>query len=81
MDMAETIRNFIREVVNSSNVTFRDNESLYDIGVLDSLKIIQLVVFLQSEFGISIDPSDMLIEDFESVDSIVAYIKKCKKDG
>lgn len=74
--MKEKIRNYIRNEICTEKTEFTDNESLYDNGVLDSLKIVQLAVFLQDEFHIVLSPADMRIEDFETVDNIIAYVKR-----
>lgn len=45
-------------------------------GMLDSFDVINLVTTLDSEFGISIDGTDVLPENFSSVDAIEMLLKK-----
>ena len=45
-------------------------------GILDSFDVINLVPALDSEFGISIDGTDVLPENFSSVNAIVMLLKK-----
>ena len=45
-------------------------------GILDSFDVINLVTTLDSEFGISIDGTDVLPENFSSVNAIVMLLKK-----
>ena len=45
-------------------------------GILDSFDVINLVTALDSEFGISIDGTDVLPENFSSVNAIVMFLKK-----
>ena len=45
-------------------------------GILDSFDVINLVTALDSEFGISIDGTDVLPENFSSVSAIVMLLKK-----
>ena len=47
-----------------------------DEGILDSFDVINLVTALDSEFGISIDGTDVLPENFSSVNAIVMLLKK-----
>lgn len=49
-------------------------------GILDSLDIMNLIMELESVFDIEIDPEDVLSENFESVESIVALIEKCRNE-
>ena len=45
-------------------------------GMLDSFDIIQLVTSLDSKFGISIDGSDILPENFENANKIIELLIK-----
>ena len=45
-------------------------------GILDSFDVINLVTALVSEFGISIDGTDVVPENFSSVNAIVMLLKK-----
>lgn len=47
-------------------------------GIIDSLDIMYLIMKLENEFGIEIDPEDVLSENFESVESIAALVDKCR---
>lgn len=74
--MKEKIKEYLLNEVNTEKGDFQNSESLYENGVLDSLKIVQLVVYLQETFKIAISPSDMRIEDFETLDQIVSFVKR-----
>ena len=52
-----------------------DETSLLESGILDSLSLLQLVVFLEGRFGIMIGDADLLPENFDSVTSICAYLR------
>jgi acyl carrier protein len=48
---------------------------LLEQGILDSLSLLQLVVFLEERFNIRVDEADLLPENFASVDTICAYLR------
>jgi acyl carrier protein len=52
-----------------------DDTSLLESGILDSLSLLQLVVFLEEHFGITVGDADLLPENFASVNTICAYLK------
>jgi acyl carrier protein len=52
-----------------------DDTSLLESGILDSLSLLQLVVFLEGRFGITVGDADLLPEHFASVNTICAYIR------
>ena len=55
---------------------FTANVNFIEEGMLDSFDVINLVSDLDSTFGISIDGVDIVPENFATVDSIVALLKK-----
>jgi acyl carrier protein len=52
-----------------------DETSLLESGILDSLSLLQLVVFLEERFGITVGDQDLLPENFASVSTICAYLR------
>jgi acyl carrier protein len=44
-------------------------------GLVDSLGVILIVEWLEQRLGITIDPADVVIEHFESVDAMVGYLR------
>ncbi|MGD1946201.1 MAG: acyl carrier protein [Croceivirga sp.] len=50
------------------------DENLLESGLIDSLGIMKLVVFIESEFEVAIPPEDMTIENFMTVNHIKEYL-------
>jgi acyl carrier protein len=48
---------------------------LLDSGILDSLSLMRIVVFLEEQFKITMDDADLLPENFASVNTICAYLR------
>ena len=53
-----------------------DDDPLLDSGIIDSMSILQLVGFLESEFNIEVDDDEILPEHFETMASITAFVSK-----
>jgi acyl carrier protein len=51
-----------------------NHDSLLETGVLDSLGILDLVHFLETEFGFQVTDEELLPENFQSVDSISVFV-------
>ena len=65
-----------REIVQDQAVLPLSNDtSLLKGGILDSLSLLRLVVFLQERFQLTVDETDLLPENFDSVDAICAYLR------
>jgi acyl carrier protein len=74
----ETIINdyISRELVQDPALLPLANEtSLLESGILDSLGLLRLVVFLEEQFGITMGDADLLPENFASVNTICAYLR------
>jgi acyl carrier protein len=52
-----------------------DETSLLESGILDSLSLLRLVVYLEERFGIMVGDTDLLPENFASVEAICAYLR------
>jgi acyl carrier protein len=53
-----------------------DEAPLLDSGILDSLSLLRLVIFVEERFGVTMDDNaEMLPEHFASVDTICAYLR------
>ncbi len=48
---------------------------LLDSGIIDSLSLLRIVVFLEERFGITMGDADLLPENFASVNAICAYLR------
>jgi acyl carrier protein len=78
MFKVETVINdyISRELVQDpALLPLANDTSLLDSGILDSLSLLRLVVFLEERFGTSMGDADLLPENFSSVDAICAYLR------
>jgi len=56
--------------------TLGHEETLLGSGILDSLGIMRLVVFLEEEFGIAVPETALVPEHFQTVNSLVAFVER-----
>jgi acyl carrier protein len=57
---------------NASGVS--DDDILPETGVLDSAAIIELVVWVETEFGIDIDQDELSLDNFGSIRRMTSFI-------
>lgn len=72
------MKNKIIEILNGirPEFDFGTETNYISQGMLDSFDLITLVTELDESFGISIDGTDILPENFESAEAIEALLKK-----
>ena len=75
--METVINDYIsRELVQDpALLPLADEASLLESGILDSLSLLRLVVYLEERFGITMGDTDLLPENFASVNTICAYVR------
>jgi len=53
-----------------------DEDSFVGRELIDSTGILEVITFLEDEFGIEVQESEMILENLDSVDRIVGYLKR-----
>ena len=56
-----------------------DSASLLEAGILDSTGTMELVAFLEDEFGLTVFDSDIVADNLDSVDRVVAFVNRQRK--
>lgn len=72
--MKKKILDFLTEI--RPEFDFATSNNFIEEGMLDSFDIVSLVTSLDDEFGISIDGTEILPENFSSVDAIAQLLIK-----
>lgn len=74
MDNRDKIIEIISEYIDLDCVKVSDN--LHEMGLIDSLAVLNILVTLQDEFDIAINPCDISKNNFESIEAIIALVEK-----
>jgi acyl carrier protein len=76
-EISEKIRQFTFAQFPAARVqSLSDEDSLITKRIIDSMGILDLVLFIENEFGLSVDEEEFLVENFESVASLTRFVKK-----
>lgn len=51
-----------------------NDDSFLEKGIIDSTGIMEVIFFLEQEFGIQVEDDDMVPENLDSVNRIIAYV-------
>jgi acyl carrier protein len=55
---------------------FHPDEKWLESGLVDSLGILDLVNFLETEFSIKVSDEDLLPENFQSLDAVAEFVRR-----
>lgn len=72
-DIKARVKNEI-EVLAGSEINDPDQE-IFTSGLLDSLNILNIIVFIENEFKIKINPFDINLDTLGSINRICEYIQ------
>ena len=72
--MKDEILEILAEAVPS--VDFLESDTMMDDGILDSLTIVQIIGELSVEYDIDFIFEDLVPENFNSIDGIVALVER-----
>lgn len=62
------------EILLRTTTELDDAASLLNAGILDSTGTMELIAFLEAQFGLTISDSDIVADNLDSVDRICAFV-------
>lgn len=70
------LRQFLAEnfILDDEGMSLDGDESLTQAGVLDSMGVLELIMFIEERFGVSVPDQDTLPENLDSVNRITRYV-------
>ncbi|MBI9060952.1 MAG: acyl carrier protein [Marinilabiliaceae bacterium] len=74
--MKDKIRNFIAETTFSEPGTIQDGTLIFDEGIFDSMGLLGLINYLETEFGVVTDDTELQEENFGSVERIATFVER-----
>ncbi len=77
MSIQEQIYNFLHEKNPQAELTYETE--LFKSGVVNSLFALEIVIFVETTFGIRLKRKDVKLENFESINRIAALVERVQK--
>ena len=77
----DAVRKRLREFVAKNfylpdPTSFDDKTSFLERGIIDSTGVLELVTFVENEYGITVADDDMVPANFDSIDALVAFVAR-----
>jgi len=75
--LTELTEYILREIaVEHGKESLEPDENLLTQGLIDSMGILKLVSFIESNFGIKVDNEDIVPENFETLNDMSRFVGK-----
>ena len=66
------------ELLMGQGVEFHDDDSLLEDGIIDSLGLLDIVTFIETEFDVTVDDADVTLDNFGTVKTIASFVETKK---
>jgi acyl carrier protein len=76
----QKLRKIVTEtfLVGGDRSELRGDDSFIETGIIDSTGILQLVEFVEQEFSFKVEDEDLIPENLDSIDRLVAFVERKK---
>jgi acyl carrier protein len=71
----QIVRDYLKTLVGK-DVSFGDGDSLLAAQLIDSLRVAELIVFLETTYHVTFDNDDLTPDNLDSVDAIAAFLER-----
>ncbi len=74
----EMLRKYIADNIlfSRKGYPYPDNASFLENGILDSTNILELVMFVEEEFGITTEDDEIVPDNFDSIEKLSRFTKR-----
>ena len=78
MDVKQKVRAFIFEnfLFDADEGDLQNDSSFLDQGIIDSTGVLELVEWLEDDFGFSVDDEELIPENLDSVNKLADFIAR-----
>lgn len=77
METKQRVREFVTSnffVQDKAGLT--DSASLLDLGVVDSTGVLEIMGFLESTFGVTVEDDEIVPDNLDSIERIAAFVER-----
>lgn len=73
--MEEKVLDILERLCGTDEVRNDKNINMFENGLMDSLGFIELVLSMEEDFGLSVEPTEVQREEIDTPNKVIDYIK------
>ena len=78
--MKEELRQFItKDMIRNAKYPLKDDEPLITGGLIDSFSLVELGLFIEEKFGVTVPDPDLTVANMDNLNLIVKMIESKQK--
>lgn len=72
----KSLRTFLEDELGADLAEVDNDTLLFSSGIIDSFALVNMMMFLETEGGFRISPTEVNLENLDSIDRILAFSNK-----
>jgi len=81
-DISTSLREFIKEnFLYGAEQAYSDDDSFMENGIVDSTGVLELIMHLETSYGISIEDTELVPENLDSISNLKRFIESKSKSA
>ena len=83
MEIEAQIRKYVAQnlLFSDNGFEYDDDDSFLQEGIVDSVGVLELVLFVEETFGVAVDDREITPDNFDSVNKLARYIRSKVGEG
>ncbi|MFA6701542.1 MAG: acyl carrier protein [Dysgonamonadaceae bacterium] len=81
IELKQVVRRYITTSSSMDINALEDSMLIFNLGLLDSMGLLFLIDFIKEEFDVEVKDSELIEENFQSVNNIATFIYKKLQNG
>jgi len=83
VSVSQALERFIIQdiMVGGKDVSLSPDESLIESGIVDSLGILRLVAFIEENFSVVVDDTEVVPENFETINAMSSLVQRKRSES
>ncbi len=74
----ELLRKYIADNIlfSGSGYPYADDTSFLENGIVDSMNVLELVMFVEQKFGVKVEDAEIVPDNFDSVAKLAEFVRR-----
>ena len=74
VDPKSQIRDYLLRVARYSDL--RDDQNIFEDGIVNSIFAVELVIFIEKQFNLTVENDDLDLANFASINAIATFVAR-----
>lgn len=75
MEIRQAVREWVEQRIGS-DVEFADDDDIFELGLVNSLFALELVLFIEEEFQVTVENEDLFLGNFNTLENLEDFVRK-----